>query len=312
MRNNDEVMVIGEALADIVISNADGASHEVPGGSPANVALGLGRLGRSVLLETCLGYDERGQRVKRYLEESGVRLTRGSTIGEKTSTALARIDSDGQALYEFDFYWDLTRGVDIPSSVGIVHTGSIGAVWPTSADTVFNAVKSARDQALVTYDPNMRPSILGSAMTVLPRVEAIVGLSDIVKVSLEDLQWLAVDGSVENLIQSWLSAGPSLVILTKGAGGAEAFTSSGLRIFVPAPDVEVVDTVGAGDSFMAGVIDALCEFGVYGSDSRETLKNIDETLLEAILKRGSAVSRITLSRRGADLPFREDVGVIGG
>jgi fructokinase len=162
------VLVVGEALVDIV-RQVDGTSAEHPGGSPANVALGLGRLGHRVDLLTRLGRDERGGTITRLLRASDVHVTDSSYTDAPTSTATATIDPAGVASYEFDIDWTLpaataslagAAGGDV-DDVAVLHTGSIGAFLQPGGDTVLALVRDAADRVTVTYDPNARPRLMG-------------------------------------------------------------------------------------------------------------------------------------------------------
>lgn len=148
---------------------------------------------------------------------------------------------------------------------------------------------------------------MGDPTDALASVERFIALSDVVKVSDEDLAWLTGDCDIDEVARRWLDLGPSIVIVTRGKHGCVAFTSGGLRVAKSAGDVDVVDTVGAGDSFMGGVIDALWGMGLRGATAREELKDIGEDRLRAILDRASAVSDVTVSRKGANPPWAHEL-----
>src|SRR3954468_13520115 len=184
-------LVVGEALVDVVV-RSDGAVSEHPGGSPLNVAIGLARLGRETDLLTRLGQDEPGRPVLRHLEGSGGHLVEGSVLPVATATAAATLAPDGSATYEFDLHWEL-GAVTPPDAPVAVHTGSIAAVLEPGASAVEEVVRDHRDQATVSYDPNARPLLMGDAADVRDRVEDLVAVSDLVKVSDEDAAWLSPD-----------------------------------------------------------------------------------------------------------------------
>ncbi len=302
------VLAIGEALIDIVIAHDQPeCPYEIPGGSPANVAVTLGRLGRPVALATWIGLDELGRLIEFHLTDSGVRLTEDSRGASHTSTALARLDETGAASYTFDLEWAPTAPIDVPDSARILVAGSISASIEPGADAVLDALARGRDHALVCFDPNARPSIMGDPTDALASVERFIALSDFVKVSDEDLAWLTGDCDIDEVARRWLDLGPSIVIVTRGKHGCVAFTSDGLRVVKSAGDVDVVDTVGAGDSIMGGVIDALWSMGLRGATAREELKNIGEDRLRAILDRASAISDVTVSRKGANPPWAHEL-----
>lgn len=298
-------LIIGEALIDEVrTTDADVQAH--PGGSPANVALGLGRLGRSVDLLTWLGNDDYGRTVAEHLAASNVRLAAGSTDAERTSVATAVLDETGAATYQFDLEWNVPAGADACDAI-VVHTGSIAAVLEPGADAVLDVVRAARDTATITYDPNARPSLMGTPAEALVRVEAMIDLADVVKVSDEDIEWLT-GLSPEVVAPQWIERGVQLVVVTRGGSGASAWTRDGRHIDVTANKVTVVDTVGAGDSFMGGLIDGLWSAGLLGAGNRDAIGNADDAVLESILARCARIAAITVSRAGANPPGSAELG----
>jgi fructokinase len=300
----DDVLVVGEALVDIV-HRGDGTHAEHPGGSPANVALGLARLGRSARLLTRIGDDERGATVRAHLEASGVRLEPGSVIPGRTSTAAATIDPQGVASYEFLIDWDLPPDVDLGSAVAL-HTGSIAAFLPPGGDAVVRLVEAAAGQVTVSYDPNARPRLMGDPVDARARVERLVAASDIVKVSDEDLDWLAPGADPADVAAEWLTLGPAVVVVTLGGAGAIGLSRAS-RIDVRAPAITVVDTVGAGDSFMSGLLDHLAGAGLLGRAHRDELRAAGTDLLDAMLSHAARIAAITCSRAGANPPTRADL-----
>lgn len=294
------VVVIGEALIDVV-QRADGSSTEVPGGSPANVALTLGRLGRDVTLVTSLGLDERGATVRRWLEASGVDVVVDADDDRRTSTATAVIDAVGSATYAFDVEWHLAEPrMQQPS---VVHTGSLAAVLAPGADVVESTFARCRDTATLTFDPNARPSITPDRIDAVRRVERLVSLSDVVKVSDEDLTWFYPGAIPLDIARTWLAAGPAVVVVTSGADGAIA-VSAAAELRVAAVRVDVVDTVGAGDTFMGALIDGLLELDLVGAERRHALRAIAPDDLHAVLARCVRAAAITVSRSGANPPSR--------
>lgn len=294
------VVVIGEALIDVV-QRADGSSTEVPGGSPANVALTLGRLGRDVTLVTSLGLDERGATIRRWLEASGVEVVVDADDDRQTSTATAVIDAAGSATYAFDVEWRL--GEPRMQQPSVVHTGSLAAVLAPGADVVESTFARCRGTATLTFDPNARPSITPDRADAVQRVERLVSLSDVVKVSDEDLAWFYPDASPLDIARTWLAAGPAVVVVTVGADGAIA-VSAGTELRVGAMRVDVVDTVGAGDTFMGALIDGLLELDLVGAERRHALRAIAPDELRAVLARCVRAAAITVSRSGANPPSR--------
>lgn len=273
--------MVGEALVDVVV-DVDGIRTEHPGGSPANVAVGLSRLGQSVRLVTALGDDDHGRLLKDHLEASGVSVTAAPI--PRTSTAVARLDEAGRASYEFDITWDLS-GVTAESNPAWLHVGSLAAVLEPGADTVLELAGRA---GVVSFDPNCRPDV---APRDLDRVEALAALSSVIKLSDEDLAWLYPGASFRHVAQGWLQGRSELVVLTKGGEGAEALTRERHVSIPAAPGGPLVDTVGAGDAFMAGLVDGL-------------LRGWDAA---GALERGAVVARRTCERAGADPPWAREL-----
>lgn len=298
----DRALVIGEALIDVV-ARPDGTRAQHPGGSPANVALGLGRLGRRVDLLTWLGHDTDGDLVRRHLRGSGVNVLQGNRSALRTPVATAHLDAGGTASYEFDLEWDLPETWDEePGNPLVVHTGSIATVLQPGGAAVAKIVARRRATSTITYDPNLRPVLMGSPAHALPVVDALVRLADVVKVSDEDLAWLHPGVAPAEIAEEWSRSGPSLVVVTHGGEGAFASTSAGARISVTAPRVQVADTVGAGDSFMGGLIDGLWSAGLLGADRRQALADVDTATVEGVLERCARIAAITVSRAGANPP----------
>ncbi|MGN6220308.1 MAG: PfkB family carbohydrate kinase, partial [Microbacterium sp.] len=235
------IVVVGEALVDIV-HRASGIVEETPGGSPANVALTLGRLDREPVLVTRLGRDERGIRLRRWLEESGVEV-RGVDAA-RTATATAHLDPSGAATYEFDLGRSLVDDpAQLPELVGdadLLHVGSVAAVIEPGAEHVVRLARATRPQALVTYDPNIRSSLVDDPAAVRARVEELVALADVVKASDEDLRWLQPGDDVLEAARRWAARGPAFVVVTLGADGALAVTAGGDIVSVPGVATEVV------------------------------------------------------------------------
>ncbi len=288
-------LVIGEALIDIVEHR--GATEHV-GGSPLNVAVGLARLGRDVDFLTHIGDDERGRRIADYLKSSGVRLVPGSIAATKTPTAVARITDDGSAVYSFDLDWRLSGTPEVGPPL-LVHTGSIAAVRDPGCLAVAALLDAYRVSATVTFDPNVRPSLIGDRDLASERIARLVEGSDIVKASADDLSWLDPEHDPEWTARTWLVSGPSIVVLTMGDRGALALCSRG-EARVAAKPVQVVDTVGAGDAFMVGLLDALWGRDLLGAGRRDALGEIGLDALTAALEAASLSSALTIGRAGAD------------
>ena len=299
-------LVLGEALVDVV-RRLDGTVAEHPGGSPANVAIGLGRLGRPVELLTWFGHDAHGDLVRAHLESSAVHVVPGSDGAAATPVAIATLDASGAATYTFDLDWRVPPAVQLPEHVVVVHTATIGAALAPGGEAVLRLLAQARARSTVTYDPNIRPALLGSPAATRPLVARLIGLADVVKVSDEDLAWLEPGTGPGEVAQQWAAAGPALVIVTRGAAGVLAVTAGGLHAEVAAVTVEVADTVGAGDSFMSGLIDGLWTAGLLGAARRDALAAIDAGTLVQILHRSARIAAITVSRAGANPPWTTEL-----
>jgi fructokinase len=289
-------LVIGESLIDIA-----GEDKHV-GGSPLNVAVGLSRLGRDVDFLTRIGDDPHGRCIADYLDFAGVQLVSGSQTASRTATARLTLDQDGAASYEFDLDWQLS-GTPMVSPPLLVHTGSIAAVQEPGCLAVAALVDAYHLSATVSFDPNVRPSLIADRELARTRIEHLVERSDIVKVSEEDLRWIDPNRPPEQVAQTWLALGPAIVAVTMADRGAAAFCAAGVAR-VPARPVQVVDTVGAGDSFMVGLLDALWGQDLLGAQRRAELAGLDLDKLAAALEAGSAAAALTVGRAGADLPDR--------
>lgn len=308
VQSGPHILAIGEALIDVVMTyEQPDFPVEIPGGSPANVALTLGRLGRPVALATWIGLDERGRLIDFHMNDSDVHVTAASRGASHTSTALARLDESGAASYTFDLEWAPTPPIKVPPTAQILEAGSISAIIEPGASAVLDALARGREHALVCFDPNARPSIMGEPEAALASLERFIALADVVKVSDEDIEWLTGGAPIDEVVDRWLGMGPSLVVVTRGKHGSDVVTASGLRFTKTPADIPVVDTVGAGDSFMGGIIDAMWGMGLRGGEARETLRTLPEEQVRAIIDRASAVSDVTVSRKGANPPWAHEL-----
>lgn len=293
-----DLLVIGECVADVV-RLPDAADRVHPGGSPANVAYGLARLGHDATLLTQLGADEKGRLIREHLTAAGVDVrTDGSTA--PTPSAAVNLDAAGRASYTFDITWTLGP-VSLDRSPAHVHTGSIAAVTEPGAAAVVAAVESLRNAATVSYDPNVRPELMGDHEAAVRKAERCVALSDVVKASDEDLEWLYPGQDPVKAAERWLATGPAVVLVTRGADGAFAVLPGGL-VAVDALPAEVVDTVGAGDAFMSGTLHALAAHGLLGPAARGRLRALDRAAVTDVLRHASASAAVTVARAGANPP----------
>ena len=300
--------VIGEALIDEVVSDtAPRRSH--PGGSPLNVAVGVARLGRPVQFVGRFGKDDYGILIAGHLKANSV-LNALPADDLPTSTATAILDPAGGARYTFDLEWTLPGLADalprLLEGTTLLHTGSIATMLSPGSHEVLAAVERAHAQATITYDPNCRPTIITDVSYAREQAEKFVRLADVVKASDEDLAWLYPEEPVETAARRWLGMGPAIVVVTRGSQGPWAVAASG-TCQVPAPTVTVADTVGAGDSFMSALLAGLMDRGFDGAARRAELRKIGVGDLESILAYAARAAAITVSRPGADPPYRTEL-----
>lgn len=288
------VTVVGEALVDIV---DDGSPREIPGGSPANVALGLGRLGVPVEFVTWLGDDARGQHVADHLRASGVSLADGAFGASRTSTAAVRCAPDGQPSYDLALEWDLPVVPEVPDRL---HVGSVGAFLRPGADAVLELTRrTAAAGGRVSFDPNVRPALFDDAAGARARFDLLAIHADVVKLSDEDAAWLFPGASTDVVLDRLHALGVRLAVLTAGAAGSVLSTVRD-RVRVLSERVDVVDTVGAGDSYTAALL-----WQLDGPASQlDALQRSDLTELGLVSARAAAM---TVGRRGADLPTADEV-----
>jgi len=293
----EQVAVIGEALVDVV---EGGETH--PGGSPLNIAVGLARLGHPTTLHARIGTDAHGDLVRAHLDEAGVALGPDTLVPGSTSTAIARVDAEGKASYEFDIDWD----IPVPEVTGarLVHTGSIGALREPGATAVRAALGAAAPGTLLTLDPNIRPDVIGARDEVLRRVADLAALCQVVKLSDEDAAWLAPEATLEQVLSDLAAHGARFVVVTRGAEGCLALVD-GAWFARPARPVVVADTIGAGDAFMSGLLHALLR------DGTDRLLAAGEPLQDgavlAALEAALTSAALTVARAGANPPTSEEL-----
>ncbi len=299
-------LVAGEALVDIV-RRPDGSVAEHVGGSPLNVAIGLARLGHPVELATHVADDRHGRLILDHLRADDVALVPGSVSAQRTTTATAILDDRGSATYEFDIEWRLDQ--PMPGEFGHFHTGSIAASLQPGAERVREVMLGARRSATISFDPNCRPSLIGSSQDARAPLEQLIGLSDVVKASDEDIAWLYGDGAdVAEVLRLWARLGPSVLVATLGAKGALVHFAGGETRDVPVRSITVVDTVGAGDSFQSGLLSGLLDAGLIGDPGARTrLGDAGPDEVMPAVERAIAASAITVSRAGAWPPTRAEL-----
>jgi len=289
-----DVMVVGEALVDIVVSPRGTVEH--PGGSPANVAYGLGRLGVQTELLTSIGDDHYAAAIEGHLRSAGVRLLPGSRRQGTTATATAVLASDGSARYDFDLRWDLPRTAPamLPK---ILHTGSIATFLAPGAAAVRGLLEQSHRRCMVTYDPNIRPALLGSHVEAKTIFEELIPFTEVVKLSDEDAHWLYPRRPLEEISGHILGLGARLVAITRGAEGS-MLTTRDTCVLVPPVPAAVADTIGAGDSYMSALIYGLLMRGADG---------LAPSVLEALGRMAAKAAAITVGRPGAQPPTLDEL-----
>jgi fructokinase len=294
-----DVMVVGEALIDVVTTSQHQVEH--PGGSPANVAYGLGRLCVTTGLLTAIAPDARGISIENHLRSAGVMLLPGSRSLTRTASATATLEPDGSATYDFDISWDLspTAPAYFPR---ILHTGSIATFLSPGAGAVKSLLEQAHRHCMITYDPNIRPALLGSHWEAKATFEELVPLTDVVKLSDEDAQWLYPQKSLDEAAAHVLGLGAELTVITRGAQGSQ-FTTAAANVSSPAVKSEVSDTIGAGDSFMSALILGFLTRGTEG---------FAPAVLDQLGHTAAAAAAITVQRPGANPPTLEELNLALG
>jgi fructokinase len=265
-------------------------------------------LGHPTRLATHIGTDPRGRRIAELMASESVGLSPDSITAERTPTAAAHLDDAGVATYQFDLDWRLDPAqIPLPSG-GHVHTGSIAATLSPGGAAVAEIVAGARALATVSYDPNARPTLMGDPAVARVVIEHLIGVADVVKASEEDAAWLYPGQSVAEVLQHWAQLGPALCAITQGGSEAVVLLAGELHR-LPTLPTTVADTVGAGDSFMAGLISGLLDAGLLGgTDARSRLYAATWDDVLPAVQRALGCAAITVSRVGANPPTRAELG----
>lgn len=309
-------VVIGEALIDLTPPAEDGSCIARPGGSPMNVAIGLSRLGQPTAFSGRLSADPFGAVLRGHLERSAVQLQYAVAASDPSTIALVEL-AGGQARYQFmlgaDFQWQARELAFLPGGARGVHFGSLASWLPPGDAAIAAAVGRVRreDSVLISYDPNVRPSLQPDAAAARQQVEESVSLAHVVKASLEDLYWLyGEDVSADAVAGRWLDLGARLVVITAGADGATGWMAGLLPVSRPQFPAEVVDTVGAGDAFTSGLLDGLARRGLLAPARLAAVS--DPATLAAVIDDASRVAGVTCSLRGANPPSRAELAELTG
>jgi fructokinase len=302
------ILVSGEALVDLIPDREkENAYDAVLGGSPYNVAIGLGRLGAATSFVSRLSQDANGEALAAALGAAKVGLK--LTARDPAPTPLAFVmRGTAQTGARYAFYLDGTAydgpwpfPSELPVGARHLHVGSFSAVERHS-ESVVAAMRIARESVTVSFDPNIRPLVTPDRDRIVALVERQVALAHIVKASDEDLDWLYPDREPEATIAAWARLGPDFCVVTRGGEGAVAYLGE-RRLSAPAPRVNVVDTVGAGDSFTSALIAAM-DFDMALGRGKGAVSLAD---LARWLAFAATASAITCTRKGSDPPTREEV-----
>ncbi len=288
--------VVGEALVDIVNSVAH------PGGSPLNVAVGLGRLGHEVTLQTGIGDDENGRKIIEHLTESHVSLAQRCVSEEATGSATVNLGDYGDATYEFDLNWSLDSLETTDAQ--FLHTGSIAAFSKQSASRIQELFTASPAHQLRSFDPNLRPALAEKRRIVISRLEKFYALSHVVKLSHEDALWLYPGWDTARVLGHILDFGAKIAVMTFGVQGAELRTDRH-EVALPSLAVHVADTVGAGDAFMSGLLHAIASGPLHSALLDDA--PMHEADLETAVQIATASAALTVQRTGANPPSLEEL-----
>ena len=295
------IWVCGEVLIDIL------PTGPVVGGGPANTAKALARLGHDVYFIDGISSDAYGQVARTELLRDGVNLDLALVSDKPTCTASVTLDAAGGASYEFLI--DGTATFDFAPSwlpdpyrfqPKVLHIGTLVTVIEPGASALYDWAMQVAEFAPIVFDPNIRPSVQPDRDLYEAAVEKWAALSAVIKVSYDDLAWLFPEVSIDDVAKRWINDGVFLVVVTRGANGIVGFTEDG-RVEVPGVKVDVVDTVGAGDTVGAIVVEAMIEHG---------LIELRGDRLQEVLSRAAHAAAITCSRPGAEPPYKHELPTI--
>jgi fructokinase len=311
MRPQAGVTVIGEAIVDLIPAGPQRTFQAVPGGGPYNVAIGLARLGHRARLMARLAGTAFGRILHDHAEAEGVDLHAAPAAAEPATLSVVSLDAQARASYDFymdgtaDWQWTAEETGRAPADSAAFFFGSIASWTPPGDARILDLARRLRDRdVLIFYDPNVRPGLLVDPGHGRRVAERAIGLAHLVKASSDDIAWLYPDLAPGDVARRWLELGAAVVVITSSADGAFAYTADGRQVRRPALDVVVVDTVGAGDSFTAGLIGSLISRDV---DTPAGLRHCAADQLSGALDDAILVASLNCERRGNDPPTAADV-----
>ena len=301
-----QVSVFGEALIDLIVPE-EGEVHAVAGGAPFNTARALGRLGVATAFIGSIAQDRFGDRLVAQLVADEVDVAHVHRTNSPTTLALAELSTNGSAAYRF--YVDGTSACESFEGLprqdgGWLMTGGLGLVLNPLADRIVTCIAERPANTRAMIDINCRPLVISRPDEYRERLGKVLSLVDVVKVSDEDLAYLYPEVSANDAARKVLESGPSLVLLTAGSDPVQAITASG-SLMVEVPSVDVVDTVGAGDTFGAGFLAWWVHHGMNHDVDIASLTDLD--LVTRAVTTGVHASTLTVGRRGADPPYRREL-----
>jgi fructokinase len=304
------IVVGGEALIDMIMT-VDGRFNPVAGGGPYNTARTLARLGHEVSFLGRLSDDWFGRMMRGHLEADGVDLGLVVETTDPSTIVLAEIDDEGVAHYRFYLPGTSAPGLDADAAMAAlqlapeaIHVGTLGLAIEPMADALAGLIAAAPPPTLVMIDPNCRPLAVSDVRVFRERMKRVLRRADVVKVSIEDLEYLALASTPQAAARAILAGGSRVVLLTTGPDAVTVFSARG-TFDVPVASVPVVDTIGAGDAFGGGFLAHWLENGL----DRDDLD--DEARLKEAVRFGIRVSAITVGRAGANPPSREELARTG-
>jgi fructokinase len=305
------IVCCGEALIDMLPRvTKDGLPCYLPmnGGSIFNTAIALGRQGVPTGFYSGISTDFFGDSLKAGLEASHVDLRYVKFRDKPTTLAFVKLEQ-GQARYSFvddNSAGRMLTKKDLPKlkkDVEALHFGSISLIPEPGGGTLEALMKREHKRRVICFDPNIRPSVIKDRKKYLKRVARCAAICDILKISDEDVKWVTGQSDFAGAAKKWLKAGAKLVVITKGSAGVEAFTKS-FAVAQSSVVVNVVDTVGAGDTFTAGLLAALRRAGAL---SKKGIAGLDEATVKSCLGFAAKAAAITCSRPGADPPWAHEL-----